>query len=503
MYSPEINKTSASCETWWSKGPVIPEAVHYKSPLAYDEMFKTILMKNQLCVIGPEATKNWRSRQLWVKPDGTPNFEYIKENFGDVTAPVADCSRVEYNAHSKLEMTVKDFVDYWEDYGAKSYDKNERCLYLKDWHFTRDFPKYKAYTPPDFLCSDWLNEFWGSLQSPSGDDYKFVYMGPRGSWTPFHADVLHSYSWSANICGRKKWIIYPPGCEDYLRDKNGHLIFDLSSLELCDSSQFPESSKAQPITVIQEQGEIIFVPSGWHHQVFNLEDTISINHNWTNGCGAHLCWEFLKSRLSAVQREISDCRDMDGWHEHCQLILKSDSGIDYAGFLTFMAAIAEHRMEALRDDHTTYSSLGTQDLTVQENRTCLCLYKTNKEFNCELEPVSKDNNLYLDCDKDSNRNKLSEISESKSINSSNDLHSEAHEDIQCQANIKEVRVEGHLSCPHWSHCGRNLALFDLSRVKDIVQNILKQPEITAVLSQLNFNPKLLILQIEKIEKQLC
>ena len=56
---------------------------------------------------------------------------------GDATAPVADCSRVEYNAHSKLEMTVKDFVDYWQDYGARSYDKKERCLYLKDWHFTR------------------------------------------------------------------------------------------------------------------------------------------------------------------------------------------------------------------------------------------------------------------------------------------------------------------------------------------------------------------------------
>ena len=29
--------------------------------------------------------------------------------------------------------------------------------------------------------------------------------------TPFHADVLRSYSWSANVCGRKKWIIYPRG----------------------------------------------------------------------------------------------------------------------------------------------------------------------------------------------------------------------------------------------------------------------------------------------------
>ena len=35
--------------------------------------------------------------------------------------------------------------------------------------------------------------------------------------TPFHADVLRSFSWSANVCGRKLWILYPPGqrhCND-------------------------------------------------------------------------------------------------------------------------------------------------------------------------------------------------------------------------------------------------------------------------------------------------
>lgn len=30
--------------------------------------------------------------------------------------------------------------------------------------------------------------------------------------------------------------------------------------------------------MMQESGEAIFVPSGWHHTVVNLEDTLSINH---------------------------------------------------------------------------------------------------------------------------------------------------------------------------------------------------------------------------------
>ena len=32
----------------------------------------------------------------------------------------------------------------------------------------------------------------------------------QGTSTPLHADVLRSYSWSANIAGRKLWRLLPP-----------------------------------------------------------------------------------------------------------------------------------------------------------------------------------------------------------------------------------------------------------------------------------------------------
>ena len=36
-----------------------------------------------------------------------------------------------------------------------------------------------------------------------------VYLGPAGSRTALHADVLFSYSWSANVAGRKRWLLVP------------------------------------------------------------------------------------------------------------------------------------------------------------------------------------------------------------------------------------------------------------------------------------------------------
>lgn len=52
------------------------------------------------------------------------------------------------------------------------------------------------------------------------------------------------------------------------------------------------------------------------------EDTISINHNWLNGCNIDIMWQFLQNELLSVQKEISEWRNtMDSWHQHCQVLL--------------------------------------------------------------------------------------------------------------------------------------------------------------------------------------
>lgn len=57
------------------------------------------------------------------------------------------------------------------------------------------------------------------------------------------------------------------------------------------------------------------------------DDTISINHNWVNGCNLASMWHFLQRELCAVQQEISEWRDsMPEWHHHCQVRL---AGLDW------------------------------------------------------------------------------------------------------------------------------------------------------------------------------
>lgn len=324
-----------------------PHFVDYmERAAAYSRFLRNFLLPNQPCMFSSRFTQDWSCRRNWVTEEGKPNFQKLLQEFEDTPVPVANCSAKEYNANPKQIMPFREFIQYWREYIQNGHSSPRGCLYLKDWHMQRMFPEHNTYKTPIYFSSDWLNEYWDTIEV---DDYRFVYMGPKGSWTPFHADVFRSYSWSANICGRKKWLLYPPGQEEFLRDCHGNLAYDVTAAALQDKGQFPHFQEAcQPLEIIQEAGEIIFVPSGWHHQVYNLEDTISINHNWLNGCNLDVMWQFLQEELSSVQKEIEEWRDtMDTWHQHCQVIMKSCTGIDYAEFASFLKTIANNRISFL------------------------------------------------------------------------------------------------------------------------------------------------------------
>ena len=76
---------------------------------------------------------------------------------------------------------------------------------------------------------------------------------------------------------------FSSGVEEMLKDTHGQLIFDLRSEELTDTRKYPDAARAleQAIVVIQNPGETVFVPSGWHHQVFNLVRFLNFKKNFT------------------------------------------------------------------------------------------------------------------------------------------------------------------------------------------------------------------------------
>ncbi|XP_060053395.1 2-oxoglutarate and iron-dependent oxygenase JMJD4 isoform X5 [Erinaceus europaeus] len=264
---------------------------------SYADFFKGYLLPNVPCVFSSTFTEGWGSRRRWVTADGKPDFDHLLRNYGDVVVPVANCELQEYNSNPKEHMPLRDYIGYWREHIQGGYASPRGCLYLKDWH----------------LC-------------------------------------------------RKKWLLFPPGQEEALRDRHGSLPYDVTSPTLLDRRLHPKQEHCSPpLEVIQEAGEMIFVPSGWHHQVYNLEDTISINHNWINGCNLANMWHFLQQELRLVQQEIVQWKDtMPDWHHHCQVIMKSCTGINFEEFYHFLKVIAERRLLILAKSMDPVESKGSE-----------------------------------------------------------------------------------------------------------------------------------------------
>ncbi|MCL4127774.1 UNVERIFIED_CONTAM: hypothetical protein GTU68_063238 [Idotea baltica] len=239
----------------------------YENEILYDEFFRNNLEKNKPCLFGAWLTQNWLASSKWVSAEGTPNCEYLSHAFGEAEVPVANCNQKHFDSHDKKNYILKEYLKYFKDNNERAV----KSLYLKDWHFTKEFPTVKAYETPSYFGSDWLNEFW-SCRSDANDDYRFVYIGPKESWTPLHTDVFRSFSWSSNICGRKRWVFFAPSDAPFLNNKYSELAYDVDHPQFRDPNQYPKAHLAQGrVEVIQESGETIFVPSNWHHQVWNLQ----------------------------------------------------------------------------------------------------------------------------------------------------------------------------------------------------------------------------------------
>jgi hypothetical protein len=277
--------------------------------------------------------------------------------------------------------------------------------YLKDWHWQQTVESLRAdgtplYSVPTFLGEDWLNEFitWQRAQARhtpgdpnsgaaaasaganvfgSGDDYRFVYIGEADgkTFTPFHFDVFGSYSWSVNVKGFKEWYFVPWWNDEWKRIFHDFPPHRERPLDIrCTQTTADSSASMRSIpfeVIIQEPGDLVFVPSCYFHQVHNvsmpsskigcgesIQDNfspgapcatapnicISVNHNWCNEWNIELMLSLLSSDvervIQLVDEEAVAALKRDGsWLETVEQILKSSG----AWSLSAMDAMLEYK----------------------------------------------------------------------------------------------------------------------------------------------------------------
>ncbi|CAD6884398.1 unnamed protein product [Tilletia controversa] len=357
---------------------------------SYADFADQYLRPNRPCLLPQDLVKGWpifrllatagdnADRDAQAQFDETslhPAFDMLQERYGQHHRVPVVLSSV--SSQERTDMMLSDAVELMRTH---KLSRSGTVVYVKDWHIFRQERLWlrkerndnsseggivetevkaaaELYDPPSLFKDDWMN----NVRDSEADDFAFCYAGSKGSSTGLHRDVYTSYSWSTNIIGQKRWRLFPPTCVRKLRRFPNIRTSELASNcdEMDERSRrgelgtvaegkagWPlwEEARSEALELVQEPGETIFVPSNWYHEVLNLTDCISINHNWCNTYNLESMFDSMVEEVEDVEASLEDVRvtleqgssKEDEWRTEwvgiVQQVARQDAGWAWSGF---------------------------------------------------------------------------------------------------------------------------------------------------------------------------
>jgi hypothetical protein len=206
---------------------------------------------------------NWPAMESW-------RLDNFCSEYGDV--PLKTNSRSTNG--KRFRMRTYDFLAYCAGWNG------EKPLYIFDKKVFLSHPALlDDYTVPDYFTED-LFELMEEDERP---DYRWLLLGPNGSGSPFHTDPHNSSAWNAVIEGCKRVSFYPPdvippGVDEELIHTEYYASDDTMDWY---RNTYPKlKPEERPAEVLVQRGEVLFIPSGWWHQIMNIGHTIAVTQNF-------------------------------------------------------------------------------------------------------------------------------------------------------------------------------------------------------------------------------
>ncbi|RNF07470.1 transferase, transferring glycosyl group [Trypanosoma conorhini] len=201
-------------------------------------------------------------------------------------------------------MTVSDYVRYAQE------QSDERPIYMFDAEFGTPMALESLYAVPEhFACDDFFK-----VLGEARPKYRWIIAGPRRGGSSFHVDPNYTNAWNANLTGRKRWILFPPGCIPAgvfptadMSEVTTPVSLTEWLLNYYDASV--ERWRGVGYECICEPGDIMFIPCGWWHFVINLEDSVAITQNYVSESNLSSVMKFLvamKSSISGIDEDAGE-----------------------------------------------------------------------------------------------------------------------------------------------------------------------------------------------------
>lgn len=212
--------------------------VDKREDLSVDEFYEQYVTQNKPVVLGKlcEGIEKY-------------NLDYFEENAGDekVIIDMYDASAIHEGTVAELVKRIK----------SSTIDAP---VYLQEWWFQEVLPEIiDDVMPIPHFSDNWIEKVLGF-------NIYTLWVGAAGALTPVHEDTTTFNLLSMQMFGRKEWMFFSN--ESYLYpDSQGKPDYD----------RLFADEKTQPMSVVLEAGDILYMPAKWWHRTETLEHSASIN----------------------------------------------------------------------------------------------------------------------------------------------------------------------------------------------------------------------------------
>jgi len=178
------------------------------------------------------STWGWRSNFNW-------EFEHLASTFGFL-----ECDSHLCQDRSKLRrVSLADYID--KEITRRTYPASIGSVRL---HIEA------ARLTQEYLALAGSRNLYSHLDKDLAPCLKWLVLGPKLAVNRFHEDVWNTAAWNVLLTGAKTWLLASPAWESEIRK----------------------------YVCIQKPGDVLFVPSGWRHEVLYDIDSIAITENYVD-----------------------------------------------------------------------------------------------------------------------------------------------------------------------------------------------------------------------------
>lgn len=225
------------------------------------------------CIITNMAD-SWNATKLW-------SFEYLNDIYGNC----------KFQINSEKELKFK----YWYHYATHPKHRlDDDPIYIFDQRFKDRFDT--SSLSEDYEIPSWFDEdelaILPKFQRPP---YAWLIIGIPRSGASLHKDPLGTHAWNTLICGKKRWVLFPPDTKFGENDTNlkGHNWFNVV---------LPKFKKYKHYDFIQDQGDTIFLPANWWHITLVIKDSICVTQNYVGKSNQKICKDIMMKERPKVYK---------------------------------------------------------------------------------------------------------------------------------------------------------------------------------------------------------